>query len=273
MNKDKQVVDDFGLEWAKFTNSQQTPSIKRAFQQYFSVFPLDALSENSVGFDMGCGSGRWAHHFARTVSAIHCIDPSDSALAVAKHNLSDYANCHFHHAAANEVDLPDNSMDFGYSLGVLHHVPDTLSGLKACARLLKPGAPFLLYLYYRFDNKPLWFRLIWKGSDLLRKLISHLPFRVKAMISDLIALLIYWPLARLSASLARCGIEVDNIPLSAYRDYDLTIMRNDALDRFSTRLEKRFTREEIKHLMESAGFERVVFSKGHPYWVACGIKR
>ena len=61
----------------------------------------------------------------------------------------------------DDLVLTANSQDFGYCLGVLHHIPDTLSGLKDCSKLLKPGAPFLLYLYYKFDNKPRWFRLIY----------------------------------------------------------------------------------------------------------------
>jgi hypothetical protein len=49
-------------------------------------------------------------------------------------------------------------MDFGYSLGVLHHVADTEGALRAAVRTLKPGAPLLVYLYYAFDNRPRWSR-------------------------------------------------------------------------------------------------------------------
>jgi hypothetical protein len=45
-------------------------------------------------------------------------------------------------------------MDFGYSLGVLHHLPDPRAGLAACVTKLKPGAPMLVYIYYAFDNRP-----------------------------------------------------------------------------------------------------------------------
>ena len=50
--------------------------------------------------------------------------------------------------------LPFNSQDFGYSLGVLHHVKDTEAALKKCVNCLKPGSPFLIYLYYKFDGSP-----------------------------------------------------------------------------------------------------------------------
>jgi ubiquinone/menaquinone biosynthesis C-methylase UbiE len=63
-------------------------------------------------------------------------------------------NCEFHLASVDEIPLPDSSQDFGYSLGVLHHIPDTQLALNACVKKLKLGAPFLLYCYYRFDNRP-----------------------------------------------------------------------------------------------------------------------
>ena len=50
-------------------------------------------------------------------------------------------------------------------------------------------------------------------------------------------------------------------------------MRTDAYDRFSTRLEKRFTRVEIEGMLKFAGFERVLFSDNAPFWCAVGSAR
>jgi len=75
--------------------------------------------------------------------------------------------------------LPPNSQAFGYSLGVLHHVPNTAAAIRSCAELLKPGAPLLLYLYYAFDNRPRWFRWLWRSSNAARLLIRRLPPRPK----------------------------------------------------------------------------------------------
>ena len=83
-------------------------------------------------------------------------------------------------------------MDFGYSLGVLHHVPDTALGIKQCVDKLKHGAPFLLYLYYRFDNRPMWFRFIWHLTDLLRRVISKMPYGLRYFASQIIAFVVYF---------------------------------------------------------------------------------
>ena len=50
-------------------------------------------------------------------------------------------------------------------------------------------------------------------------------------------------------------------------------MRNDALDRFGTRLEKRYSKQQVISLLEGAGFEDVVFSDGPPWWVAMAKRR
>jgi len=65
------------------------------------------------------------------------------------------------------------------------------------AQAAHPGAPLLLYLYYAFDNRPRWFRLLWHLSNAARLLIRRLPPRPKQLVTDLIALTVYWPLARL----------------------------------------------------------------------------
>jgi hypothetical protein len=163
-------------------------------------------------------------------------------------------------------------MDFGYSLGVLHHIPDTEQALHACVRPLKPGAPFLLYLYYAFDNRPAWFRLLWRISDAIRRGVSRLPYRVRYAVSQVFAAMVYFPLARFAALMEKRGRNVSNWPLSAYRKLSFYTMRTDALDRFGTRLEHRFTRDEIQAMMQRAGLERIRFSDQVPYWCAVGYK-
>jgi SAM-dependent methyltransferase len=196
------------------------------------------------------------------------IEPSDQALVVAKRNAVD---CQFIRGAAGELPIKDCSFDFAYCLGVLHHTPEPLVGLTDTVRSLKPGAPLLVYLYYALDNRPAWFRLLWRASDAMRDRVSHLPFRLRYIISQLIAACVYLPLARLAALVERTGRDVDGFPLSAYRNRGFYLMRNDALDRFGTRLERRFTRSEVAELLDAAGLERVTVD-GPPYWCAVGYK-
>ena len=272
-NIDPKTVASFGDEWERFDQSDMSDEeTSKVFDEYFSIFPWKKLPENAEGFDMGCGSGRWSRLAAIRVGHLHCIDPS-VAIDVAKVNLSQSDNITFHRGSVDNPGVEKNSQDFGYSLGVLHHIPDTEAAIRSCVNLLKPGAPFLLYIYYAFDNRPLWFKLIWKASDLVRRVVYRLPPALKYLVTTLIAAFVYFPLARVSLLLDRLGLPFDGIPLSYYRKHSFYTLQTDARDRFGTPLEHRFTREEIYTMMIRSGLCNIQFSNAEPYWCAVGIKQ
>src|SRR5205807_5594292 len=128
----------------------------------FAVFPWHEVTTSAVGADIGCGSGRWARFVAPRARAIACVDPSTRAASVARMNLAEHPNCGVVVGAAGALPIRDGALDFGYSLGVLHHTPDPHAALKDCVRVLRPGAPFLIYIYYALDNRPRWFRITWR---------------------------------------------------------------------------------------------------------------
>ena len=221
---------------------------------------------------MGCGSGRWARLVSPKVGHLNCIDPSE-AIYVAKRNLSNFDNISFYKNSVEDSVLPLASQDFGYSLGVLHHIPDTKRAIKACVDLLKTDAPLLLYLYYKFDNRPLYYRFIWRLSNLARQIICRLPSKVKNIITDIAAILIYYPMSRLSYIFDKIGVDISNFPLSYYRNHSFYTMRTDARDRLGTPLEKRFTKLEIEKMMRQSGLKSIAFSDSLPYWCVVGIKK
>jgi len=271
-NIDHKVVSDFAAQWSTFDQTHlRLRESREIFDSYFHIFPWHQLPAGATGFDLGCGSGRWARLAADRVNTLYCIDPS-GAIAVAKKNLEGYPNCRLIQASADAIPLRDGSLDFGYAIGVLHHVPDTQAAIRACAAKLKPGAPLLLYLYYAFDNKPLWFKSIWYVADFLRRMISTFPKRSKYWVTGIVAFFIYYPCARAALLVERFGGNVSNVPLAQYRNRSLYVMRTDAYDRFSTRLEHRFTREQITAMLRASGLRDIQFSERPPYWCVLAYK-
>lgn len=271
-NIDEKVVEDFGKEWKTYTQENKSRKLDQAFQQYFNLLPNKFLTTHSIGFDAGCGSGRWAKYIAPKVKHLYCFDPSNEAIDVARRNLSNLKNCSFECASINSSSIEENSMDFGYCLGVLHHLPDTKKALKSCVSKLKKGKPLLIYIYYSFDNKPSWYKLIWQITDINRKIISKLPFFLKLFLTKLIAFFIYFPLARIALILEKFRFDVSNFPLSDYRRKSFYLMFTDSLDRFGTKLEKRFSKKEINQMMKECGLQNIKFSESMPHWVAIGYK-
>ena len=276
-NVDDKTAGGFGREWSTFTQNDRELTDEqrsRLFADYFAIFPWETLPpQGATGIDVGCGSGRWAVLVAPRVARLHLLDVSAEALTVARANLADVSNVTFHLASVEDIPLPDGSLDFAYSLGVLHHVPDTARAICDIARKLRPGAPFLVYLYYALENRPLWYRMIWQASAAVRVIVSRLPYALQVGISRLIASFVYWPLARLALILDAAGMPPASWPLGYYRDKSFYVMRTDAFDRFCTRLEQRFTRTQVETMLRAAGFEDIRFSPRMPFWCAVGFKR
>jgi SAM-dependent methyltransferase len=270
-NVDVDVVEGFGDEWSRFDQSALADAeLQSLFSEYFEIFPWSELPAEATGFDAGCGSGRWARLVAPRVGKLYCFDASTAAVAVAAHNLAGFPNCEVAVSTLDAMPIADGSADFGYSLGVLHHIPDTAAALCDCVRKLRPGAPFLVYLYYRFDNRSAPYRLLWSLTNGIRWAVSRSPYPVRYAISQLIAAVVYWPLSRAARLAERLGFVAQSWPLAYYRNRSYYVLRTDALDRFGTRLEQRFTKQEIETMMRASGLTDIVFSPHAPFWCAVG---
>ncbi len=273
MSKNNKVISSFGEEWKRFDQSKLDKSeLNKIFKDYFKIFPWKLINKKCVGFDIGCGSGRWAKVVAPKVGLLNCIEPS-LAIKVARKNLRQNKNIKFIKLKIEDVNLKPGSQDFGYCLGVLHHTENTQKNLNKCTSLLKKNAPFLVYLYYKFDNRNFIYFLIWKFSDFLRNFISRLPEIFKILFSDFLAIIIYYPFAKISYILDKMNFNVKNFPLSYYRNLSFYTMRTDSRDRFGTNLEKRYTKKQIKNMLKKAGLYKIKFSKSPPFWCAVGFKK
>lgn len=269
---EEKVIEGFGDEWSRWTYIDfDREELLKIWHAYFHIVPSEIINPDANCFDMGSGTGRWATCIAPLVKSLVCLEPSKKAFDVSKINCHKFENTAVLQESVFENSLPDNYFDFGYSLGVLHHISDTQRGIEACARKLKPGGYFLIYLYYNMDNRPYWFKFIWKITDTLRRGISKLPAGSKHLICDIIAFLIYWPVSRLSGLLSRF-MNLRNAPLVDYANKPLYVLRTDSLDRFGTSLEQRFSLNEIRGMLEKAGLEPVKHSPNAPYWVVLSRK-
>lgn len=266
VNLDDATVRGFGAEWSRFDHADVAEDeLRREFDVYFRHVDPAGLAGAQV-LDVGCGTGRWARFVAPVAARLVLVDAASEALDVARRNLAGFENCEFHHTSVDRLPVPDGSMDLVYSLGVLHHLPDPEAGLRACARAVRPGGRLLVYLYYRFDMRPAWFRAVWRASDLLRRGIARLPFDLRRAVADVLAFTVYLPLARTARLLRRRGVDVSGLPLASYADRSLYWLRTDALDRFGTRVEHRFTRDEIVAMLTRAGLEEPRFVEDAAFW-------
>ena len=272
--KEKKLIEDFGKEWVRFDQSK-LPSYEHnlLFSNYFRILPKNFFKSNLVCADLGGGSGRWSQIIAKKIKKLIFVEPSLQAINIAKKKLSKFKNITFVNQKIENLKIENNLLDFAFSLGVLHHTNNYLKAIKLIRKKIKVQGFFLIYLYYNFDNKPFFYLYLWYLSNIVRKIISLFPFTLKKFICELIAIFIYYPLAKFSKLLDYLNINSSNIPLSFYKNTSLYTMRTDSLDRFSTIIEKRFSKVQIKKILKNCGFYNIRFSNSAPYWcVLCQRK-
>jgi len=270
-NVDKETVESFGIEWTKFSDFTDDDLITVG-NEYFDIVPEDVYAGKEI-LDLGCGTGRWSKYLSKRASCIEAVDPSVAVFSAAS-VLKDCENVRVSQASIDQLPFDDNSFDFVFGLGVLHHIPDTQSAMNECVRKVKPGGYFLVYLYYSLDNRGLFFKTLFYISNAMRKIISKQRPFLKGLLCDLLAILIYIPFVSVSKLLRLLGLKhlIKYIPLSYYSNKSINIIRNDSLDRFGTPLEQRFSKKEIEDMMRSAGLGEIIFSDAAPYWHAIGKK-
>jgi SAM-dependent methyltransferase len=276
-NIDREVIESFGHEWAAFDyrGSEADKALDAQFLAYCAPIDLSLFnSKTSIAADFGAGSGRWTSRLLPYFSLVYALEPSNGGYKVLTEKFPQESRVMIIQETVGANSIPVESLDLAISLGVLHHIPDTSLAIKDIAAKIKSGGVFLCYLYYKLDNKPLYYRMVFWTSNSLRWVISRLPYVMRRIIAQIIAVMVYIPLARTAKLLKGSGRKLENFPLHHYSEMPFVMLQNDALDRFGTRLEKRFSKQEIANMLKHSGFDlsTLNFSDSEPYWTFSIIK-
>ncbi|HRH65608.1 MAG TPA: class I SAM-dependent methyltransferase [Bacteroidia bacterium] len=272
-NIDAETVKSFGAEWNTFSTFTDE-DIRIAGEQYFDIITSEILPAHSNVLDIGCGTGRWSKFLAPRVKFIEAMDPSSAVIPAAK-LVSGIPNIRVTQAGVDAIPFPDGSFDFVFSLGVMHHLPDTQDAIRKAAAKVRPGGHFLIYLYYSLDNRSVFFRMLFYPVHFLRMIIYPMPQKMKKLACDFFAVTLYLPIisiARAVRFLFPAKSWYKKFPLSYYCDKNFKIIRNDALDRLGTPLEKRFSKMQIENMLKKAGLRNIRFGENEPFWHAVAQK-
>lgn len=109
--------------------------------------PLEQYFAGQTVLDAGCGEGRFTWLAAALGAArVVAVDSSREALGRAITGTGDPGNVSF--VRADILNLPlRRAFDYAFSLGVLHHTPDSERGFGSVVRCLKPGGHVTVFVY------------------------------------------------------------------------------------------------------------------------------
>jgi SAM-dependent methyltransferase len=166
------------------------------------------------------------------------------------------------------------SFDLVYCLGVLHHLEQPIVGVRALAKLVRPGGELRFYVYRSLDREPITRRVLLALVTALRQLTTRLPYSavhaVAWVISAVATPLFLWPHRLLRRS--DVGKHwTSGLPLVHYSDVPFRMLVSEQFDRLVAPIEGRLRREEVEALLDDVGFEIVSILPGLG-WRAIGRK-
>lgn len=115
-----------------------------------SLIPYDTLAEKKV-LEIGVGNGSHAQLLAAHAKSFTGIDITDYAVDSSRKRMAHagIANAVVLRMDAEALEFADNSFDFIWSWGVIHHSANTQKIVQEIARTLKPGGTSVLMVYHR----------------------------------------------------------------------------------------------------------------------------
>jgi len=148
--KSDSYAKSFGKEWNWFADTQlDRPAEGRTESRETFALKTGLSAADLQGrtvLDVGCGMGRFAEVAAAWGARVIGVDLS-IAVEAAQRNLHSLPDTAFLQADLFELPFRPETFDLIYSIGVLHHTPDTRAAFSVLPRLLRPGGQIAVWVY------------------------------------------------------------------------------------------------------------------------------
>lgn len=149
--KEGDVQQCYNTLWKGFDKEHFLQESKFIIEKRFKNGSIDPRSiEGKTVLDIGCGSGRYSIGLAQFgPKKVTGIDLGATSISRAKELLAetDIKNVEFIVGSVLDLPFADNTFDFIFCNGVLHHSDDMEKGIQELHRVLKSDCGAWLYLY------------------------------------------------------------------------------------------------------------------------------
>jgi len=241
---DDAYVESFSFEWKIHRKTQMVDSQNHDTVNSFhsrTGFSAEELQDRLV-LDAGCGVGRYMSVASRYGAEVIGVDLSYS-VDQAMQNVGHDSKCHIVQGDLTSLPFRENTFDYLFSLGVLHHMPDSHMGFKALVPYLKPGGHMAVSVYPSHAT-------FYTSSQRLRRITTRMNKRLLYGLTTMMALLLY-PVYRMPF----LKILYPYAPISMHPKF---LWRQlDTFDCYSPKYQHTYTYYEIFQWFKERGFTEI----------------
>ena len=163
-------ASSFGFQWDRFRHVQLDSRNGRGESErtlFATTGWTDADYAGRLVLDAGVGAGRFAEVAAAKGAEVVGFDLTN-AVDAAFANVGRHPRVHLLQADIFAMPFREGTFDLAFSVGVLHHTPDTRAAFQRVAATVKPCGGFAVYLYARYGPAN-------RCSDAIRAVTTRLP--------------------------------------------------------------------------------------------------
>src|SRR5262245_32378094 len=189
----ERTIADFGEQWSVYTDNSGYYGSRALLEDVLGPLLDVSALQGLVAADIGAGTGRFTNILLQCgVRRVIAVEPSDAYNALVR-NTAHWGERVERVRAGGEDFRPASSVDFAFSYGVLHHIPDPDPVVGAVFDALRPGGRFCAWVYGRENNAA----YVW-----LLTVVSAMTTRLPHAALAALVWLSYWPLV---AYMHLCG--------------------------------------------------------------------
>lgn len=264
IDKEKQTIEDFGKQWTHYQDiGDYFGSVELFSDITFPFLKTEDLKGCKVA-EIGSGSGRIVNMLL-CAGACHVIavEPSEEAFNVLVRNVEQTEKVTFLQTTGDRLP-PYGNLDYVFSIGVLHHIPNPEKVVNAVFKALRPGGKFIVWLYGKERN-----RFYLSFILPLRILTKHLPhFLLASLVRAL-----YYPLVFYIKICHRLALPLRDYLLNIFERMPPDKRRLIIYDQLKPSYAKYYTKDEAEKLLSDGRFQKIGIHHRHGYsWTVIGTK-
>ena len=261
-DKDR-TIKDFGKQLLRYSDNEGYYGSLELFSDILSPFLKTEDLKNCKAAEIGSGVGRIVNMLLESgVQHVVAVEPSD-AFAVLVRNIRNPEKVTCLKITGDRLPAYGD-LDYIFSIGVLHHIPDPKPVVEAAFKALRPGGHFFVWLYGKEGNES--YLALIKPLRILTRKLPHL------VLASLVWL-IYHPLNLYIRLCHRIPLPLREYLLSIFEKMSPEKRRLIIYDQLNPAYAKYYTKQEAIKLLEDGGFVSVRVHHRHGYsWTVMGTK-